>query len=250
VWGPGNVEYLWNGPLATDWQGIRGPYLGSAENPFPSYAALVAGLPPGVPRREAYMLNEFAPLAPGVPGLVKWIDTGASWILAPEQILANYANADGSPILDATASALELTPGIFAEIWTSPVLPLWLLEGGYRSFFVEVNRANVAGNTALTTITASIRGSSATSSIYDNMLTYQQANSSAWRGPSILGTKFRKVGGNLVGVEGPNQLAMREGNKWVGTYVENNTRIRIGYTAGASSDLILIHSAVIKNGVC
>ena len=38
VWGPGNVEYVWNGPLATDWEGIRGPYPGSPASPFATTA--------------------------------------------------------------------------------------------------------------------------------------------------------------------------------------------------------------------
>jgi hypothetical protein len=45
AWGPGDAEYVWNGPLATDWQGIRGPYLGSLTNPFPTLEALAAAYP-------------------------------------------------------------------------------------------------------------------------------------------------------------------------------------------------------------
>ena len=45
AWGPGNVEYVWNGPLATDWQGVRGPYLGSAENPFATVGERDAAMP-------------------------------------------------------------------------------------------------------------------------------------------------------------------------------------------------------------
>ena len=50
AWGPGNVESVWNGPLATDWiQGPDGPVAVEYEGIFANKAALDTAIPTGTP---------------------------------------------------------------------------------------------------------------------------------------------------------------------------------------------------------
>jgi hypothetical protein len=248
VWGPGNVEYLWNGPLATDWQGIRGPYLGSLTNPFPTLEALAAAYPPGSPNRELYASNPFNPIASGVPGIVKFVDTGTDWVVAQNQILANFRNFDGSPILDTTATAL--TPGVIAELWSSVDLPLWMFSSGsVVSFFCDAACSDSA-STATAKLYAGISTIPLTDSISTCFLSMAQAITSVFRGLSVGGNSARCVSPNLVGMAGDRQNAGGWLGVNIGGYAATGTKARISYIAGAATNQIRAYSVVIKSGVC
>jgi hypothetical protein len=127
VWGPGNVEYVWNGPLATDWQGIRGPYLGSAENPFATVEERDAVMPAASrpERTRCWILN---PLCPD--GMTEFIVRGGAWKPRAGQII--YA-AYGA-LLDTTAAAMSIGAWNL-NVWTSPVLPSWIVDCAVLSLF-------------------------------------------------------------------------------------------------------------------
>lgn len=113
AWGPGNVEYVWNGPMATDWQGIRGPYLGSAENPFPNAAAL--------PASGAYIGDTKYLVSPNVPcGMVRrewcngvWQTPAGGTILQKSNPLSllNPGNTDAAILPIATIPINSVVDG-------------------------------------------------------------------------------------------------------------------------------------------
>jgi hypothetical protein len=125
VWGPGNVESVWNGPLATDWQGIRGPYLGSAENPFPDTAALLAAMSPAPLRTVVWFAN------PNVPWLASRLwrigsaGSIADWVPPPGEVIV-YGRGSGDAPLGSLATGL-LT---IQTVWQSAPIPDVFLPDG------------------------------------------------------------------------------------------------------------------------
>lgn len=234
------AEYVagsgWVGLLST-------PSLGSVSNPYTAYADLPA---PGIPRRRAYMLNPFAPIAAGVDGVVEFVDTGAAWKVVGEQVLADFRNFDGSPILDATATLL--TPGTIAEVWASPVLPNWMFSS-VISIFCDASRKD-ASSTAISKLYAGIHTVSLADSLYANtILGIVSATSIDWRGLSALGNSAVCAGGVLTGTTAEKQVgdAIRRG---IGSYAYGLTKARVALVPGATTNAVRVHSFVIKSGTC
>lgn len=243
VWGPGDsTEYVWNGPLATDWQGIRGPYPGSPASPFASPAEFPAV---GSPGQRIAVSNALSP--EGLTWFL-WDVASSAYRICPEQVLADFSNADGSPILDLTATAL--TPGVTTEVWASPTaLPDWLFATGRQlTVLAEVNQKDSA-STAASSIFVVIKSSPYTGSdIYSVIFGYSAATSAAWRGVAATSNRVRVMGANLVGKEGAAQGTGGEGNKVVGEWDAGLTKPRISFRPGATTNQIIAHRITILSG--
>ena len=243
VWGPGDsTEWVWNGPLATDWEGIRGPFPGSPSNPFASPEEFSAV---GSPGQRIAVSNALSP-----EGLTWffWDVASSAYRICPEQVLADFSNADGSPILDLTATAL--TPGVTTEVWASPTaLPDWLFATGRQlTVLAEVNQKDSA-STAASSIFVVIKSSPYTGSdIYSVIFGYSAATSAAWRGVAATSNRVRVMGANLVGKEGAAQGTGGEGNKVVGEWDAGLTKPRISFRPGATTNQIIAHRITILSG--
>jgi hypothetical protein len=110
------VEYVWNGPLATDWQGIRGPYLGSAENPFPNAAARDAAYPSGGRHVGERIAMANPAIVPRGWGWLEW--SGSIWFVPAGEPIAQQWGMDNAYLADQTPGALVLT-----KIFQSPIIP-------------------------------------------------------------------------------------------------------------------------------
>ena len=243
VWGPGDsTEYVWNGPLATDWAGIRGPYPGSPGSPFASPEEFPAV---GSPGQRIAVSNALSP--EGLTWFL-WDVASSAYRICPEQVLADFSNADGSPILDLTATAL--TPGVTTEVWASPTaLPDWLFATGRQlTVLAEVNQKDSA-STAASSIFVVIKSSPYTGSdIYSVIFGYSAAISAAWRGVAATSNRVRVMGANLVGKEGTAQGTGGEGNKVVGEWDAGLTKPRISFRPGATTNQIIAHRITILSG--
>lgn len=220
--------------------------LGGKLNPFASVVERDVISPAGVALRECYMVNPFVSIAVGVYGTVKFIDNGTSWRLAPEQVLADFRNFDGSPILDVSAAAL--TVGVISELWVSPVLPNWMFDS-MVTLFTETGRRDPS-NTSNARMFITIKATPISDSIFNVMLGNNSAVDSAFRGCSGLGNTARCLNGLLVGFEGSLQSTIAAQNMTVGSYVEGQTRARIAFVPGATTNLIRSQYITIKSGVC
>lgn len=242
VWGPGNVEYVWNGPLATDWQGIRGPYLGSPENPFPGAAALpAAGRFVG---DETCMTYSLAPL-----GYVRWYWSGARWKLSSDQVIVNYENDDGSPIFDQTATLL--TPGTAYDIWMSDILPTWLLTAGFRGALALEAAFSDASSTLNVTMRATLGDALISGTDANNGLV--GITSSASASPkefSMSPVNFRVQSGGIFAVAGSSPFGQGQPGPRDQAQTVLSPRIRLNIVPGAVTNRFRIWSVTLKTGPC
>lgn len=243
VWGPGDsTEWEFVGPEADKWRGIRGPYPGSPASPFASPAEFPAV---GSPGQRIAVSNALSP--EGLTWFL-WDVASSAYRICPEQVLADFSNADGSPILDLTATAL--TPGVTTEVWASPTaLPDWLFATGRQlTVLAEVNQKDSA-STAASSIFVVIKSSPYTGSdIYSVIFGYSAATSAAWRGVAATSNRVRVMGANLVGKEGTAQGTGGEGNKVVGEWDAGLTKPRISFRPGATTSQIIAHRITILSG--
>jgi hypothetical protein len=242
VWGPGNAEYVWNGPLVTDWQGIRGPYLGSAENPFASYAALPASGP--YVGHEVYMTN---PLVER--GLARFYWTGTKYKLSPDQTIARFANADGSALLDLTAT--ELTPGTGVEVWSSAeLIPDWMVLEGSEIMTLGAFIINDPSSTAVSHVSIRISDAADIGAIDGNnsLSGCALATSSVPSGPSQAFASAQIVSGAFLGAPGGSAAPGQQRRTLCAAGVAANRKVRLSFSPGAATNRIRFYSFTIKTG--
>lgn len=243
VWGPGaSTEYVWNGPLATDWQGIRGPYLGSAENPF----ATVEEIPASGPYvgHEVYLTN---PLVER--GLTRFYWTGTKYKLSPDQTIARFANADGSALLDLTAT--ELTPGTGVEVWSSTeLIPDWMvLEGSeimtLGTFIVDDPSSTAVSHASIRiSDTADVGAIDGNNSLSGRAL----ATSSIPSGPSQAFASAQIVSGAFLGAPGGSAAPGQQRRTLCAAGVAATRKVRLSFSPGANTNRIRLYSFTIKTG--
>jgi hypothetical protein len=247
VWGPGNVEYVWNGPLATDWQGIRGPYLGSAENPFATAEELNAAYPTGGPY-QAFSPSVANPLSPCGSTLAHW--NGAKWVPLPGQLIAQWEGVGGAPVLERTAAGLTL--GQWAVVWApNDPLPDWLIcNPGQRigslidaAIETYASAANVEHRYSIRTA-PQVGGD-----IFSQILSGSGSSANARRGfgqAEVASTI--NPGGTITGVTGNapyNAGGFNSAREAIGTWALGQTKPYISLKPGAETDSIKIYSVQI-----
>ena len=135
VWGPGDsTEYAWNGPLATDWEGIRGPYLGSDKNPYPGSTtpAELATLAATGPD-EIWIAN------PAVPrGKSKLVVNAARTNYVPPkgEALASVWGTPEAPLRSISTGVLTFTELYGSTGDLSPIIPDYMIPDGIVMEFV------------------------------------------------------------------------------------------------------------------
>lgn len=235
VWGPGAVESVWNGSLATDWQSIRGPYLGSASNPFPNAAALLAAYPSG----GRYVGERIAMANPAIVprgwSLLEW--SGSVWFPpAGELIATRWAN----PIR-------SVTPGVTTQVEiygsagnTSPIIPDYMLPD--KIVFKNEMCAGISTPTTSSayTIGLTVGGSIAALSGYNSHIAAQgNANTVGVRGAplglSMLGmrngsTMQCQALGNLQNIDTP-----------AGFFTPGANRVLIAAICGRTDDTVRLY---------
>ena len=215
---------------------------GSPASPFASPAEFPAV---GSPGQRIAVSNALSP--EGLTWFL-WDVASSAYRICPEQVLADFSNADGSPILDLTATAL--TPGVTTEVWAPPTaLPDWFFATGRQlTVLAEVNQKDSA-STAAASVFVAIKSSPYTGSdIYSVIFGYSAAISAAWRGVAATSNRVRVMGANLVGKEGAAQGAGGEGNKVVGEWDAGLTKPRISFRPGATTNQIIAHRITILSG--
>jgi hypothetical protein len=230
VWGPGNVEYLWNGPLATDWQGIRGPYLGSPSNPFTSTA---------VPASGNYVGERIAVVNPAIlPRGWSWLEwSGSVWFPpAGELIATRWA----SPIR-------SVTPGVTAQVEiygsagnTSPIIPDYMLPD--KIVFKNEMCAGISTPTTSSayTIGLTVGGSIAALSGYNSHIA-AQGNS------STVGVRGAPLGLSMLGMRNGSTMqcqalgTLQSIDAPAGSFTSGANRVWLAAICGRTDDTVRLY---------
>ena len=242
VWGPGAVEYVWNGPLATDWEGIRGPYPGSPDNPFASTAEIVAA---GVGATETpWVLNPLAPL-----GRTQAYFAGGVWAPIPGQCIALYRGVAGQPLVDMTATGRA--PATWYEVWapTDPI-PDWLIPN-FRDIGLRVRaETKEATNAGTSKLRATLRAESSvlggeTDAIMGSSFTGSEFGRGLYAGIAYA----QRSGALIVGSSGTGPFTASVGaDREVGTFAAGATKPRLDAQFGLVTNTLKLFSVSIWAG--
>lgn len=121
VWGPGNVEYVWNGPLATDWID-KPPFLiglGSASNPFDiaiwggTASAVASAIRARRLGQTVIMLAEFENIGGLVTGGISNTDVGGSHSKGKVSGYANELYAKGAKYYSLDQQTYLVSPNTY-----------------------------------------------------------------------------------------------------------------------------------------
>lgn len=241
------VEYVWNGPLATDWEGIRGPYPGSPANPFASAADLLAAYPSGGPY-PAFTPSVANPLSPCGSTLAHW--KNGKWVPVPGQIIAQWKGVDGLPFFGRVAEGLTI--GSWNNVW-APDDPLddWLIcNPGERIGSLIDGAVETFASAATTEHRYSIRTAPQVGGdIFGAILSGSGGAAGARRGfgqAEIASTI--DPSGVIVGASGNapySSGSFNAGRETVGTWAIGQTKPYISLKPGAVTDSIKLYSVQI-----
>ena len=230
------VEYVWNGPLATDWEGIRGPFPGSPANPFastttPAELATLAATGPD----EIWIAN------PAVPrGKSKLVVNAARTLYAPPrgELIAGVYSAGAAPYFSGSPGVLTI-----AELWTGAIVPDYMIPDGLwmvsLGFITMSQASDPVGGAAfgMTLSSAPISDSSMDATI-------QGASAVT---PAVNGTQtstvksavpFARVGATFMGSPGTSGGASGQGRAiQIGEFATGATCLRFGVLASKVSDV-------------
>lgn len=215
---------------------------GSISNPFTN----VSDFPISAPHvgYEVFLTYVLSPT-----GYVKWFWNGTAFKLSSDQVIINYGNADGSPIYDQTATLL--TPGTAYDLWTSDILPPWLLTAGFRGALVFEAGFMDTSSTASVTIRAGI-GDSALGGTdpATSLLGFTSAAASANKGFTMAPANFRISGGDIFSVAGSAPFSQGQNSPRSLFQLINSPRIRFNAIPGAITNRFRIWSVTLKTGPC
>ena len=152
-------------------------------------------------------------------------------------------------LLDITAAALSI--GAWNEVWTSPVLPAWIVNCPTLSLTVEGSVADSA-STANESHRMSIRTSTLTGgSVYDGISGVDGASAQAvGRGYSGVRARVTNRGNNLYGSGGGPGFAsiLNPPSALVGSVNSTTTRIRKDVRPGATTNTIKLFAVELWAG--
>jgi hypothetical protein len=134
------VEYVWNGPLATDWQGIRGPYLGSPSAPFATEAELLAVMSSAPLRTVVWFANPNVPWLASRLWRIGTAGTIADWVPPPMEVVLRK--------LRGSAAVATVTPGVLTlqTLFASDVIPdVFLPKNALMWINADAKAINAAG---------------------------------------------------------------------------------------------------------
>lgn len=216
--------------------GIRGPYLGSAENPYPAStttANLVALAATGP--EEIWIAN------PAVPrGKSKLVVNAARTLYVPPrgELIAGVYSSGVSPYFSGSPGVLTL-----AELWTGEIVPdymipdgLWMMSLGFITMSQESFSVSGAAF-GMTLSSVAISGTSMAETI----------QGAAGVAPSADGTQtavvkqvapFARVGATFMGAPGTSGGSSGRGRAiQIGAFSTNATRLRFSILATKTSDV-------------
>lgn len=184
---------------------------------------------------EPYLVNPLVPM--GKTRMYKHPTLG--YRPTPGQLIARYTNSDGSPALDITAAALPL--GAWSEVWTSGILPDWILTPNMRlgvSGDAKLSNPSPSG-TAKMRLT--IRNSASSGGDEnDGILAHATTASTTGRGLSRGIALVHLLDGTVYGNSGPSWWnSATHARRAIGTYsASSGTRLRLDVTPAQASDVI------------
>ena len=165
------------------------------------------------------------------------------WRPVPNQLLARFANADGTPLLDLTASAL--TVGAWSEVWTSAILPNWMVLQPHMKLSLGADTLiSDATSTATEKLRISMRSAALSEGdVNDSILGHTAAATNYPKGFSSGRADFIVSNGSLLVTPGPSWWSsIVQARRFAGT-VGSSPRLRIDFGPGANTNRIVHYSA-------
>lgn len=224
-------------------QPIVANYPGSTFNPY-QYEALPTSAP--YVGHEVAVANSLSPL-----GFTWFYWAGSAYKISPEQVLVDFANSDGSPILDTTAESLGMTVGVNAFVWRSSVLPTWMLAPGLRLAATFEFGFRDPSSVASCTMRATIGDIIIQGTDPNNCLVGITASAApSYKGFVSAPLNFRRfgVGGYSVAGGAPFSNGQNMPRDMFQTF--NNPIMRVDFIPGALTNVITGWSATLKIGPC
>ena len=165
------------------------------------------------------------------------------WRPVPNQLLARFANANGTPLLDLTASAL--TVGAWSEVWTSAILPDWMVLQPHMKLSLGADTQTLdATSTATEKLRISMRSAASSGGdANDSILGHSIAATNSPKGFSSGRADFIVSNGSLLVTPGPSWWSsIVQARRPAGT-VGSSPRLRIDFWPGANTNQVVHYSA-------
>ena len=222
-----------------DWSAARGRYIPGNAVSFATSTALptLANTSQDI-GVQTWLVN---PLAPN--GMTRMYWTGTLWAPVPNQLLARFANADGTPLLDLTASAL--TVGAWSEVWASAILPDWMvLQPQMKLSLGADTQTWDATSTATEQLRISMRSAASSEGDANNsILGHSSPAVNYSKGFSSGRADFIVSNGRLLATTGLSWYSTTaQSRRFIGT-VGSSPRLRIDFWPGANTNRVVHYSA-------